>query len=86
MTPYTDQDFEDFQEAAKEMTALVRAAHYAPRVKQQICADMDDIVTRLYAKRVNRLMADFVAGAGEKKPSLKRKLTLKDLALHKVPE
>ena len=86
MTKYTEEDLAVFKEASAELAQIVTLTKLVDTVPQNLCAEMDGIFRRVYLRRANRLMADCVAEEVKKKPSLKRKLTLKDLAPGKVPE
>lgn len=80
MFEYTDEDIEAYEEAAKELAGLVKAARLAPALKQEICSEMDRVIQNINAKRMNRVIGASMKDGDWLKPSLRRPMSIKDLA------
>lgn len=77
MIEYTKDDLKNFESLSKALRALVQAARAMPSSTQSACKQMDEAIREAYAIRMNRIIS--MAIAEDKRPSLKRPLTLADL-------
>ena len=79
MTQYTEEDLTAFKEASAELAEIVILTKLVSGVPQNLCDEMDKIFRRVYARRLHRVVNEYMQAHEGEKLELKKPLTLKDL-------